>query len=151
MSEISGIRNLKLFSSGNFRFVVWEDFDNQAIVLSIVDTATIPSNPTPEQLNQIFYAGNIVKKTRGPVSHLDLAVDGPIIAIAHDEQIGSGMFSVALCETFNGNFPFNTCVNPPEIPAEEIGSLRVTIVNGEPHVLFTKILNGVSSPGVFRH
>lgn len=151
MSGISGIRNLKLFTSGKFRFVVWEDFDNQAIVLSIVDTATIPSNPTPEQLNQIFYSGNVVKKTNGPVSHLDLAVEGPIIAIAHDEEIGSGMFSIALCETFNGSFPFNTCVNPPHIPAEEIGSLRVTIVNGEPHVLFTKILNGVSSPGVFRH
>ncbi|HKQ20404.1 MAG TPA: hypothetical protein VJS91_00065, partial [Nitrososphaeraceae archaeon] len=107
--------------------------------------------PTPEQLNQIFYSGNVVKKTNGPVSHLDLAVEGPIIAIAHDEEIGSGMFSIALCETFNGNFPFNTCVNPPHIPAEEIGSLQVTIVNGEPHVLFTKILNGVSSPGVFRH
>lgn len=151
MSGISGIRNLKMVAVGNFRFVVWEDFDKQAIVLSIVDTTTLPSNPTPEQLNQIFYTGNEVKKTKGPVTHLDLAVEGPIIAIAHDEQIGSGMFSIALCETFNGNFPFNTCANPPEIPAEEIGSLQVTIANGEPYVLFTPILNGVSRPDIFRH
>ena len=151
MSEVTGIRNLKLFSSGNFRFVVWEDFDHQKIVLSIVDITTIPSNATPEELHQIFFNGNVVKETRGPVRHLDLAVDGPIIAIAHDEQIGSGMFSIALCETFNGAFPFNTCANPPEIPAEAISSLRVTIVQGEPQVLFTKILAGKSSPGVFRH
>ena len=151
MSAISGIRNLKMFVSGNFRFVVWEDFDKQEIDLAIVDTTTIPPNPTPEQLDQIFYTGNKVKDTNGPVTHLDLAVDGPIIAIGHDEQIGSGMFSIALCETFNGNFPFNTCANPPQIPAEEIGSLQVTIANGEPHVIFTSVLNGVSRPGIFRH
>jgi hypothetical protein len=151
MSQISGRRNLKLIGTGNFRYIVWEDFDNQAIFLSIVDVTTIPANPTAQQLEQIFYTGNQVKTTNGPVQHLDIAVDGPIIAIAHDEQIGSNLFSIALCETFNGSFPFNACVNPPQIPAEEISSVRVTIINGEPHVLFTAILNGVSTPGVFRH
>jgi len=151
MSGISGRRNLKLIGSGNFRFIVWEDFDHQAIFLSIVDLNTIPPNPTPEMLQQIFYTGQKVKDTNGPVQHLDIAVDGNVIAIAHDEQIGSGIFGIQLCETFNGNFPFNTCAHPPEIPAEEISSLYVTIINGEPYVLFTPVSNGISSPGVFRH
>jgi hypothetical protein len=151
MSQVSGKRNQKLIGSGNFRFVAWEDFDNQQIFLSIVDVNSIPDNATPQQLGDIFFTGSPVKPTNGPVQHLDIAVEGSVIAIAHDEQIGSNMFSIALCETFNGNFPFNTCANPPQIQAEEISSLRVTIVKGEPVVLYTAILNGVSSPGVFRH